>query len=264
VIPFEPGVFRPVPGNGRREAKYRLESEGIARAIREYVRPYVVSDPHAADLPGARYSLVSLYLDTPALDFYHDTVHGEKNRHKLRIRCYQKPDSPAFFEVKSRVNDVIRKRRAPVRPEAITPLLEGVVPRRRHLFDARTGRLADLLFFRDLMQLARATPRMRVRYVREPYISKADEGLRITFDRRVACSPTDTSDVRGEGDAWHPACRLPVILEIKFDQLMPGWVGELIRRFNLVRTSIPKYVMSTDTSRKLGIHVSGSGWRVVP
>jgi len=263
VILPERDVYQSKLGTGRREAKYVLASEAIAKAIRDSIQPYMIPDPHAADLPGNRYTLVSLYLDTPALDFYLDTVNGEKNRHKLRIRRYFKPGSPAFFEVKSRVDDIIRKRRAPVVPEAIDELLTGAMPRRSHLVNQESSHLVDLLFFRELMQMANATPRMRVQYIREPYVNPFDRQLRITFDRQVICSPTNTTDVLGETDTWHSACSLPVILEIKFDHIMPEWVARLIRRFDLVRTSIPKYVMSTDTSRKLGIHVSGNDWRVL-
>jgi len=263
VISKERDVYTPNLGPGRREAKYVLTSEAVARAIRDSIQPYVVPDPHAADLPGTQYSLVSLYLDTPALDFYLDTVHGEKNRHKLRIRRYLKAGSPAFFEVKSRVNDIIRKRRAPVKLEAVDKLILGAVPRRSHLLHPESSHLADLLFFRDLMMKGNASPRIRVRYRREPYIGRVDRRLRITFDRQVICSPTDSCDILGNGDLWHKACNIAVILEVKFDHVMPEWVLRMIRRFNLTRTSVPKYVMSTDASRRLGIHVSGNGWQVV-
>ena len=263
MISNERDVYKSTLGLGRREAKYVLTSEAVARAIRDSIQPYVVPDPHAAGMPGTQYSLVSLYLDTPGLDFYLDTVHGEKNRHKLRIRRYLKPGAPAFFEVKSRVNDIIRKRRAPVRQEAIGDLIRGASPRRSHLLHPESSHLADLLFFRDLMMIANASPRIRVRYNREAYIDRVDRKVRITFDRQVTCSPTETCDVIGDGDQWHKACNLAVILEVKFDQTMPEWVIRMIRSFNLIRTSIPKYVMSTDASRKLGIHVAGNGRWVV-
>lgn len=256
-------VVRPVPRKGRREAKYVLASETVAAAIRDTLGPFMVPDPHAVGLPGNRYTLVSLYLDTAALDLYSDTVRGEKNRHKLRIRRYFKPGAPAFFEVKRRVNDIIIKRRAPVRPEAIDDLVAGALPRLWHLTEPVSANLADLLYFRDFMQAAGATPRLRVRYSREPWVDAAGQSLRITFDRTVTCSPTATTDVLGRDADWHPSCSLPVILEIKFNDVMPEWVSRLIRRFNLIRTSVPKYVMSTDAVRQRGIAVIGQGYRIL-
>lgn len=256
-------LFGRGPGNGRREAKYALVSEAQAAAIRDTVRAHMEPDPHAAGWPDFRYPLSSLYLDTPALDLYRGTVRGEKNRHKLRIRRYFVPGSPAFFEVKSRVDQIIRKRRAAVRPEAIPELVAGAVPRVAHLHKQSARGLADLLFFRDLMHAARATPRIRVRYFREAWADATENRLRVTFDREVTCSPTSSADVLGEDSRWIDACSLPVILEIKFDHFMPEWVVRLVQRFDLTRTSVPKYVMSVDAARRLGMEIAGRGSRAV-
>jgi hypothetical protein len=260
----DPEIDRGTPTRGRREGKYALPSEAVAEAIRRDIALHVEPDPHAADRPHPRYELISLYLDTPALDFYLDTVHGEKNRHKLRVRVYtDRPVAPAFFEVKSKVGDVIRKRRARVRPEVVGALLRGARPRRCHLVGESTSDLADLLYFRDLMDLGQATPRMRVRYTREAWVDRNDRDLRITFDRDLMCSPTDSTDVVGARDLWFKVTRLPVILEIKFNDRYPSWVSDLIRRFNLTRTSIPKYVMSTDVTSRLAIGPGNASGRVV-
>ncbi len=262
MIMFDSGVYQPHLGAGRREAKYILSSEALAAAVREAIRPHMEPDPHAVGLPGNCYSLASLYLDTPSLDFYRDTVMGEKNRHKLRVRQYRKPGAPAFFEVKSKVNEIIRKRRAAVKPEVVADLVAGALPRRSHLFKERSNDLVDLLFFRDLMQQGEATPRMRVRYDREPWLGRHDRGVRITFDRQVEGSPTTSSDVLGLDATWVASCQLPVILEVKFNRTMPEWVTRFIRRFDLVRTSVPKYVLSIDAWRDNGVNTAGQGWRV--
>jgi SPX domain protein involved in polyphosphate accumulation len=245
---------------GRREAKYALPSESVASALRDAIRPFMRPDPYAIGLPEQRYRLVSLYLDTPSLDLYADTVRGEKNRHKLRIRRY--PDAhaaPAFFEVKSKIDSIVRKRRATVRPEAIRELLSGAPPRMSHLRNPDASHMANLLYFRDLVQMGDMAPRVRVAYTREAWVDASKGSLRITFDREVTCSPTHDADVFGREAMWFSASSIPVVLEIKFDQTMPRWVVDLVQRFDLVRTSVPKYVLSIDASRKLGIRVEGRG-----
>jgi hypothetical protein len=171
--------------------------------------------------------------------------------------------------VKSKVNDVIRKRRAAVHPEAIHELVQGTVPRRSHLVVPSATGLADLLHFRDLMQVGGATPRLDVRYEREAWVSRDQVGIRITFDRDVVCSPAvsaadnRTRNCSGNGDdgggEWIKVCDYPVILEIKFGRALPRWVLALIRRFNLVRTSVPKYVLGTDAARQRGYPIAGRG-----
>ena len=59
---------------------------------------------------GNSYRICSLYIDSPQLFLYNQTVLGEKNRFKLRIRFYDDdPAHPAFLEIKRRVTDVILK-----------------------------------------------------------------------------------------------------------------------------------------------------------
>ena len=49
-----------------------------------------------------------------------------------------------------------------------------------------------------------------------------------------------------------PPVANPVVLEIKFNLTMPSWVVRLIQEFNLVRTSVPKYVLTVDAARRCG------------
>jgi len=256
-----PETVRNGPRTGRHETKYVLPSEAVAAAIRDWIEPFTVADPHAAGLPGRRYSLASLYLDSAALDCYLDTVRGEKNRHKLRIRHYSRPDSPAFFEVKSKVNDVVLKRRAAVHPEAVAELVAGAVPRRRHLLSGATDELANLLWFRDFIEACAARPTVWVRYFREPRVGVDGNGVRITFDREVCCCPAAAGGNGHPPAGWHRAADLPVILEVKFDEQLPSWAVAMIRRFNLIRTSVPKYVLSVDACRRLGLLSTERGVR---
>jgi hypothetical protein len=246
-------AVRIVRGLGRREMKYVLPSEAVAAAVVDRIQPFTAPDPHAVDSPRFRYGLASLYLDTAALDLYMDTVCGEKNRHKLRIRHYEQPGSPVFFEVKSKVNEVILKRRAAVYPEAVADLVAGAVPRRSHVVGGGTDQLANLLWFRDFAQACGAVPTAWVRYVREPRASLAGDDVRITFDRAVSCSPARSPDPVAHPVEWYPAADLPVILEVKFGNTYPRWVAAMIAEFDLVRTSVPKYVLSVDSCCRLGL-----------
>jgi hypothetical protein len=43
-----------------------------------------------------------------------------------------------------------------------------------------------------------------------------------------------------------------VIVEIKFTELYPGWVRDLVRELGLKQQPVPKYVMSVDALLALG------------
>ncbi len=96
----------------RYECKY-LIAPAAACEVRRFIRPFTQPDKHAARRPNHRSAVSSLYLDSRDLALYAQTVAGEKARFKLRVRTYSDdPASPAFFEVKKKLNNVILKRRA--------------------------------------------------------------------------------------------------------------------------------------------------------
>ncbi len=75
--------------NGAMLARYEYKyvvSEGVARAICAFAAPYVKPDEHTAAAEDGRYLVTSLYLDTPALDFFADSRDGVSDRLKLRVR----------------------------------------------------------------------------------------------------------------------------------------------------------------------------------
>ena len=84
------------------------------------------------------YPIVSLYIDSPELQLCRESLTGQKNRFKLRVRSYtDEPEYPQFFEIKRRINQVIMKSRARVTDADVPNLLGGPVFAAARLFDGR-------------------------------------------------------------------------------------------------------------------------------
>src|SRR5438876_609439 len=82
-----------------------LIDEPTALKVRDFVQCYLMIDEYGAMQPNLSYPVHSLYLDSDGLDTYWDTINGNKNRFKLRLRYYDdRPDSPIFLEIKRRMN----------------------------------------------------------------------------------------------------------------------------------------------------------------
>ena len=236
----------------RFEFKYIID-EQCAADVRDFVQSYLEPDEFADPDQGNSYRISSLYLDNSELFLYNQTVVGEKNRFKLRIRFYDNnPDGPAFLEIKRRVTDVILKQRARVTREGVFHLLGGDGPDQSWLMghngDARAGKA--LLNFCNLSDSLGAAGSIYVSYRREAYVLPQSNSIRVTFDRQLLSSPYEqgtslllptqgASPEVGNGDK--------VILELKFTDRFPEWMGELVQAFNLHRTSVPKYVHCIDT-----------------
>jgi hypothetical protein len=270
----------------RFEYKY-LVNEPDAGIIRDFVAAYMDPDKHADPASGSSYPVLTVYLDSPDMFLYYGTVQGEMNRFKLRIRYYdQRSDTPAFIEIKRRVNDVIVKQRAAVRKAAVHRIVGNCFAVPDDL-DAFSGKeFGDLTRFCETVAKLGARPRVAVHYQREAYVGRDGSPLRVTLDRGVACSIRDGGplgaldgwwnssdadimphgqnwvDLRGRDAARHHAedwVALPgdkVVLEIKFTDSFPSWCTDMVRAMSLKRTSAAKYVRSVDALVELGVGAS--------
>lgn len=267
----------------RFELKFIIDEQQVS-AIRDFVRSYLVADEFNTHDPKNleteheklriklqeitaklraqnlmegllnSYWVNSLYVDSPTLTLAHATIEGNKNRYKLRIRFYdEKPDSPVYFEIKQRKNDIIQKQRAMVYRASVNRLLDGHVPRADDLVhpgDAKA--LYALRRFYEMKNEIRAVGTVFVSYLREAYVSTVSNNVRVTFDRCISARPFRDSIVMPQDVVEWPRLDYrdrelvvdPVVLELKFTDRFPHWMHDLVATFNLQRGSCPKYVNS--------------------
>ncbi|HEX7862280.1 MAG TPA: polyphosphate polymerase domain-containing protein [Verrucomicrobiae bacterium] len=226
----------------RFELKYIL-SEDTALAVRDFVSSYLEIDEFGATLPQFSYPVHSLYLDSPDMKLYKSTINGDKNRFKLRLRFYEnRPDAPVFFEIKRRMNNTISKQRGGVRREAVDGLLAGQLPMPGHLISKEPKQLVALQNFCRLLANLDASPKAHIAYLREAWISRYDNSVRVTMDRDVRCDPEPSA--RLETNMMNPVTVFgnKVVLELKFTNRFPDWFKELVRVFGLMQCGAAKYV----------------------
>ncbi|MBN2022173.1 MAG: polyphosphate polymerase domain-containing protein [Pirellulales bacterium] len=232
--------------SSRFELKYLID-ETLAHNIRDFVGSYLELDEHADPAaPHCAYRIASLYLDTPALALYGQTLGGMKNRFKLRIRFYDdRPDGPAFMEIKARETDVIRKERACVTREGVRRFLAGDTPGHAHLMgnnnDGSNKSAAALQRFWRLCRHIGAEGVAYVCYMREAYVSPNSDQIRVTFDRELMGAPFDPRvELSMPRTGVFPELN-GVVLEMKFTDRFPDWMRDLVETFNIQRRSVAKY-----------------------
>jgi SPX domain protein involved in polyphosphate accumulation len=212
--------------------------------MRDFLQPFMKPDSYAALRKGYRYPICSLYLDSQDLALYQQTVGGEKDRFKLRVRSYtDDPAQPVYLEVKRKLNNVVHKRRAGMGREAVRTLLDrgrldltGLGPQDRR----------NAEYFYSHVALTEARPLVRVKYMREAYAAHGNEPVRITIDTDLMHAVTldnNLSHVRGR---WTATPLDGVIIEVKFTERFPWWVQDFIQTFGLHQRAVPKYVWSVD------------------
>ncbi len=230
----------------RFEYKYWLTDVQV-EAVHGMIASYLRCDDFAQ---GGQYN-TSLYLDSDDLDFMDLHVQKTPDRPKLRIRAYGNPPTgPAFFEVKRKVKRVTFKDRAVVPMEAVPALLRGEIPKNLKLKNAAEQKTLENFLY--LMTVWRATPKIIITCKREAYTSiEPTEGVRLTFDRDIVYQPARGPSLIGDPKAWIHLCgqknyqpQAPTLIEIKFKNIAPLWVGEMVQRLQLTLSASSKYVMA--------------------
>ncbi len=217
----------------RFEIKYRLHCER-SRKFLERIAPYIRSDPHnSAD---GFYRVVSLYYDSPDFVCFVEKLDGIKFRRKMRIRLYNECDDEAFLEIKQRIDRTIQKRRVKDNLNDIMKYLDPKNGDERIMIPDRV--YGEALFLVHTMQME---PKIMVSYNREAYFSIYEPGLRITVDKNLRYRKYRgefTFHSGGERFFFPP---YEVILEVKFNDVIPDWLCSCLNSFNLVQSRISKY-----------------------
>jgi len=138
------------------------------------------------------------------------------------------------------VDGMIIKRRCRVSRERGAAILSGAAPPCCSLEPEFSAELDEFL----TLKAAGARPVLRVKYEREAYEAAGPEPVRVTLDTELFHAVTSTHDLSHNGPGWR---RTPVggtILEIKFTERFPSWIGRLVHAFGLEKLSMAKYCQS--------------------
>lgn len=232
----------------RHELKYRI-SEAKAQAIAKYIIDYINPDRYSIRCDDYAYPVSSLYFDSDGLHLCNETIQDRKNRFKLRIRCYDDDtESPCFFEIKRRIDDIIHKDRARLSKKCLRDAVyKNLIP--DSLYKKEQGILRQFQFY---LRTVQAHPIVMVRYMRQAFEGEAVNRVRITFDRRLSFKTVDHAEVTLNGTGWHIVPMDFVILEIKFTNKYPLWLSRMVKIFDLNRSAMSKYVSCVKQFCRLG------------
>jgi SPX domain protein involved in polyphosphate accumulation len=224
----------------RYELKYVVPIERCAAIIAD-LEGFVEPDPH-----GGRegYRLVSLYYDSPGLDFFWAKVDGLKFRRKLRVRIYPESDieqtARAMVEIKQRINRTVQKRRIELPLVAAEALCSGSIGLRDlgALDDLDQEVASEVLYLVSAMHLA---PSAVTAYRRLAFVGgRYESGVRITFDMDLRGR---THALRANAAAQNSLLLSPEwsVLEVKSDDTVPDWVTSLLARHRCQIQRVSKY-----------------------
>lgn len=217
--------------NYRHEYKYLISREA-AELLRRRLPHFMQRDKHAG--PTGQYTIRSLYFDDLDFRSYHEKVSGIDNRTKYRIRCYNYEDSLFKLEKKEKKGHLTRKTAQTISRADVQSL--QTQPQKR-CPDHPQGLTEEL----RMTCVGRGVrPMVLVDYDRTPFVC-ASGNTRITLDENLRTIPY-CHDLFGPTHAMIPVLEPDqVILEVKFDDFLPGYLSDCLADIPKIPMAISKF-----------------------
>lgn len=224
----------------RKEHKYLISTEQYRKLVQQ-LTPYMHTDKHGVD---GKYTVTTLYFESPDLKIYYETKNRQRIRQKLRLRIYDKTDIHhiAFFEIKQKHEELVNKKRIRLTlKEAYRYLKQSSHDSLEGFDTSNIQTLKEIDHFRNLYHLK---PAMIISYDRHA-LSSANDGLRVTFDLNLRCRNDDLSIENGSYGKRVIDNHL-VVLEVKVNDSIPPWLTRILEDLNCKQRSISKYCASIE------------------
>ncbi len=217
------------------KVQYRHEWKHIINycdmlSLRHRLSAVMSRDPHAVD---GKYLIRSLYFDNFRDKALREKVDGVDRREKFRIRYYNGDTSVINLEKKSKRNGLGTKFKADLSLEEAQKIVDLDLD---WMMDSGRPLIKELYI---KMRDQGLRPKTIVDYTREPFIFDAGN-VRVTldYDIRTGLMCTDFLD---PDCVTVPAGDAPIILEVKWDEYLPGIIRDIVQMPGRRSTAFSKY-----------------------
>lgn len=182
------------------------------------------------------YPIRSVYFDDAFDRCMEENEAGVDQRKKIRIRSYDPAASEMKLEIKEKNRGLTRKTSCLITREECLQLLRGQRPQG---FDQRAP--LNLLKLESLKSLMR--PVVLISYDRTAYVYPVGN-VRVTFDRNITAAKDCSSLLAPQLSQATPVLPTGVhILEVKYDELLPPFIGQLLELGSLQQIAFSKYYL---------------------
>ena len=201
----------------RHEWKHEI-SYGDLLDLRQRLKCIMAQDPHA---PDGKYSIRSLYFDTPGDRALREKLDGVNRREKFRIRYYNGNTGYIMLEKKSKLNGLGNKQSARITAAEAQKIIDG---------DTDWMAADDRPLLRELQHKMRTEglrPKTIVDYTREPFVY-GPGNVRVTFDYDIRTGLSCT-DFLSPDCVMIPAGDAPILMEVKWDAFLPDVIRDAVQ-----------------------------------
>lgn len=226
-------MSRSVDVKYRHEYKYLINNMESA-VLKTRVSSLLAPDRHTQ--AGGAYRIRSLYFDSPYDHCYYENESGIGERDKYRIRIYNGDAGHIVLEKKSKKRQMTSKQSCLIDETICSQLMSG---KGIQLAPDMSERQKQLLFE---MQSKAMRPVVIVEYVRYPFV-EGNGNVRITFDEAIGSSNDIFGFLKGRTVVRPVLPKGMTVLEVKWDEFLPGYIKEHMQLDSLQWCSFSKYYL---------------------
>lgn len=217
----------------RHELKF-LVSDMELEIIRYRLKLLMRQDIHQT---GGKYTVRSLYFDDFRNSCMRENEDGIDNRRKFRIRIYNGDDTLIKLEKKEKCRGMTKKEAVLISGTDCAAYMSGATGKLQ-----RNSSKTEKELYGEI-RVNGMHPVSIVEYERTAFLEPRGN-VRITFDRNISGS-SKTNDFLDKRIGKIPLLPGGVhILEVKYDELLPGFIYEALNMGSLQRSSFSKYYYS--------------------
>ena len=180
------------------------------------------------------YRITSVYFDDYWDSCLQEAIDGVRDRCKYRIRIYDDNFDVIKLEIKYKRDSKIYKLSQNITFEEMEIFLRGECVEREQEKDDVIGRMNIAIKTKKL------EPVVIVEYDRTAFTYETGN-VRITLDRNLRYSTNIDDFFTGKKEQYRVLPEENRVIEVKYDELLPGVIARIIENGNMTQTSFSKY-----------------------
>ncbi len=185
------------------------------------------------------YYIKSLYFDDIDNSSYFEKLDGVLYRTKYRIRTYNNLNDKIYLERKLKNNNLTSKDKELISIDVYSKIINGKI----NDIDVKDGSLLQRFLIE--MRLKNLKPSVIVGYKRTAYTYPVSN-VRITFDENIISQGFNDNLFTKNATDINILENKEVVLEVKYDDILPKLISDIIGTISEVRESVSKFQRSKD------------------
>ena len=216
----------------RNEWKYKLNN-GELSLLKTRLSKVMELDPHTPKK--GSYLIRSLYFDDYKDTSLYTTSSGLSERYKWRIRYYDDDLSYIVLEKKIKKESRCHKKSCRLTLEEYKSIVSGNIT--DIVYDTKKDLIKELA--KDML-IYNYMPKVIIDYERIAYVEEITN-VRITFDMKISASYELENFLDGNYTKFYIHPSGENILEVKFDDILPSYIRNIVESYSFKQTSFSKY-----------------------